>query len=140
MSDNLLDLFGATSESILITIKRDGRPQSSNVTHYWDAERRTALVSVTADRAKTRNIVRDPRVSLHVNAAEFYRGYAVGEGIGALTAVAQSPDDEAVAALIDYYRALRGEHPDWAEYAQAMIDQRRQLLRLRVDRVYGLAR
>ncbi len=136
----LLRLFADTSESILITLKRDGRPQSSNVTHTWDAEHRTARVSVTDDRAKTRNILRDPRVSLHVNAAQFYGGYAVGEGIGVLGPVAHEPDDEAVAALIDYYRTLRGEHPDWAEYAQAMIDQKRRLLTIPIDRVYGLAR
>ncbi|GAA4383701.1 PPOX class F420-dependent oxidoreductase [Tsukamurella soli] len=140
LADPLLQLFADTSDSILITIKRDGRPQSSNVTHAWDAAESTARISVTDDRAKTRNILRDPRVSLHVNAANFYGGYAVGEGRGTLTPVAESPDDETVAALIDYYRAIRGEHPDWNEYAAAMIEQKRRLLAVPIERVYGFVR
>jgi len=75
----LLDLVAAHNRAVLATIKRDGRPQLSNVIYAWDPGTQTARVSVTADRAKTRNAARDPRVSLHVSATDFW-SYAVVEG------------------------------------------------------------
>ena len=122
--------------SVLITLKADGRPQSSNVMHWTDNDG-VVHVSVTDSRAKVRNIRRDPRVSLHVVADDFW-AYAVLEGDAELTPVAASPDDATVDELVAYYRALNGEHPDWDEYRAAMINDQRLVLRLRPTHAYGL--
>jgi PPOX class probable F420-dependent enzyme len=122
--------------SVLITLKADGRPQSSNVMHWTDDDG-VVHVSVTDSRAKVRNIRRDPRVSLHVVADDFW-AYAVLEGDAELTPVAASPDDATVDELVAYYRALNGEHPDWDEYRAAMVADQRLVLRLRPTHAYGL--
>ncbi|NAZ77437.1 TIGR03618 family F420-dependent PPOX class oxidoreductase [Kineococcus sp. T13] len=132
----MLDLLAATSRSVLVTIKRDGRPQLSNVTHHYDPVRRLVRVSVTADRAKARNLERDPRASLHVSSEDFW-SWTVVEGEASLSAVAADPHDEAVDELVDLYRALAGEHPDWEDYRAAMVRDRRRVVRLPVARAYG---
>lgn len=120
---------------MLATVKRDGRPQLSNVVYvYTDGAIR---ISVTDDRAKTANLRRDPRASFHVS-PDFWT-YAVAEGTAELTPVAQSPDDATVDELVDIYRAVSGEHPDWTEFREAMVAQRRLVIRVRVDRLYGQA-
>ncbi|WP_430330993.1 PPOX class F420-dependent oxidoreductase [Rhodococcus sp. ACT016] len=135
----LLDVVASQNKAILATLKRDGRPQLSNVLYAWDPETRTARVSVTADRAKTRNAARDPRVSLHVSAPDFWT-YAVVEGDAELSAVAADPHDAAVDELAETYRAATGrEHEDWDEFRRAMVVERRQVLRVRADRAYGIA-
>lgn len=135
----LLDLVASQNKAILATLKRDGRPQLSNVLYAWDPDTRTARVSVTADRAKTRNAARDPRVSLHVSAPDFW-SYAVLEGDADLSAVAADPHDAAVDELVETYRAATGhEHEDWDAFRRAMIEERRQVLRVRAGRVYGMA-
>lgn len=121
--------------SVLMTIKRDGRPQSSNVMHVVDDGR--FLVSVTDDRAKTRNARRDPRVSLHVSAPDFW-SYVVVDGEVEVMPVAQEPDDATTQALVDYYRAAAGEHPDWDEYRRVMVLERRLLLRITPSHAYGM--
>ncbi|MCA1004819.1 PPOX class F420-dependent oxidoreductase [Rhodococcus hoagii] len=135
----LLDLVASQNKAALATVKRDGRPQLSNVLYAWDPGTRTARVSVTADRAKTRNAARDPRVSLHVSAPDFW-SYAVLEADAELSAVAADPHDAAVDELVDVYRAATGrEHEDWEEFRRAMVEERRLVLRVRADRVYGMA-
>jgi len=120
---------------MLATVKRDGRPQLSNVVYvYTDGAIR---ISVTDDRAKTANLRRDPRASFHVS-PDFWT-YAVAEGTAELTPVAQSPDDATVDELVDIYRSVSGEHPDWTEFREAMVAQRRLVIRVRVDRLYGQA-
>lgn len=132
----LLDLFTQLRGGILITLKRDGRPQSSVVTHVFDRGTSVLRVSLTDDRAKTRNLRRDPRASYHVTRPDL-GAYAVGEGLAELTPVAADPRDATVDALVAYYRAARGEHPDWDAYRAAMVADRRLLLTLRIDHVYG---
>jgi PPOX class probable F420-dependent enzyme len=136
LDPTLLALFDEIRGGTLITLKRDGRPQSSVVGHVWDAATRTLRISVTDDRAKTRNLRRDPRASYQVTRPDL-RGYAVGEGVAELGPVAAEPHDAAVEDLVAYYREVSGEHPDWDEYRAAMIADRRLLLRIRLDRVYG---
>jgi PPOX class probable F420-dependent enzyme len=132
----LLGLFAELRGGSLITLKRDGRPQASVVIHAWDAASRTIRVSLTDDRAKTRNLRRDPRASYHVVAPDL-RAWAVGEGFAELTPPAEDPDDATVKALVELYRTLAGEHPDWSEYRAAMVADRRVVLTLAFEHVYG---
>lgn len=124
------------SKGVLATHKRNGRPQMSNMMYaVVDGEIR---FSVTADRAKTANLERDPRASLHVTADDFW-SYVVVDGDADLTAVTAAADDAAAEMLRTTYRAISGEHPDWDEYNQAMIDQRRLVIRLQPVHAYGMA-
>ena len=132
--DQYLEFLAANHQGVLITLKRDGRPQSSNVV-YQCADGRVR-VSLTADRAKTRNAARDPRVSLHVTPN--FGSYVVGEGSAALTPVAAAPNDAVVEELVDLYRSLAGEHPDWADFRAAMVSERRQVLSFQVTHAYGM--
>lgn len=132
----LVDLFSEITGGTLITLKRDGRPQSSVVTHAFDPTTRTLRISVTDGRAKTRNLRRDPRAGYQVTRPDL-GAYAVGEGLAELTPAAQDPQDATVEALITLYRDLAGEHPDWNDYRAAMVADRRVLLRIRLDHVYG---
>ena len=123
---------------VLATLKRDGRPQLSNITYTYDGAGDGGLlrISVTADRAKTRNLLADPRASVHVTSADFW-SWVVVEGDADLTPPAADPDDATVDELVAYYRSLSGEHPDWAGYRQAMVAERRLLIRLRPTHAYG---
>jgi PPOX class probable F420-dependent enzyme len=134
---NLRALVDNRKRGVLVTIKRDGRPQLSNVSYaVVDGSVR---VSVTDDRAKTRNARRDPRVSLHVTSEDFW-SYAVVEGDAELTPAAADPHDATVEELIDLYRAVSGgEHPDWDDYRAAMVNDRRLVLRLPITKLYGMA-
>ncbi|WP_245160749.1 PPOX class F420-dependent oxidoreductase [Blastococcus sp. CT_GayMR16] len=121
---------------VLATIKSDGRPQLSNVGYSYDPETQLFRVSVTADRAKTRNLERDPRVTLHVASKDFWTWVAV-EGTAELTPVAADPNDPTVEELVTYYRGINGEHPDWDEYRAAMVADRRLVVRFRAEHTYG---
>ncbi|MEU8185156.1 PPOX class F420-dependent oxidoreductase [Micromonospora sp. NPDC049044] len=134
----LTDLIAGRSMGVLATIRRDGRPQLSTVVYSFDRDAGLIRVSVTDGRAKTANLRRDPRASFHVSSEDGW-AYAVVEGRAELTPPATEPDDATVEELVDLYRTLSGEHPDWDEYRQAMVDDRRLVLRLHVQRVYGLA-
>ena len=134
----LLAMFDEIRGGTLITLKRDGRPQSSVVGHVFDAATGTVRISVTDSRAKTRNLRRDPRVSYQVTRPDL-SGYAVGEGVAELGAVAADPHDAAADALVAHYRDVSGEHPDWEDYRAAMVADGRLLLAVRLDRVYGWA-
>jgi len=117
-------------DGILATIKRDGRPQLLNILYFLDDDGRIKI-SVTRTRAKTHNLRRDPRASLHVQGRDRYE-YLVAEGTAELV------EGEGVAeALRHYYRKVRGEHPDWAVYDAAMLTEKRLLLSISVDRAYG---
>ncbi len=135
--DKLLALIADNSLGVLATIKGDGRPQMSNVTYHFDPRELTVEVSVTEPRAKTRNLRRDPRASLLVSSEDGW-SYAVAEGDAVLSPPAAAPDDDTVEALITLYRNVAGEHPDWDEYRQAMVLERRVLLRLPVSHLYGM--
>ncbi|WP_328293876.1 PPOX class F420-dependent oxidoreductase [Kineococcus sp. NBC_00420] len=134
--NDLLDLLASTRNSVLVTLKRDGRPQLSNVSHHVDRATGLIRISVTAGRAKSKNLERDPRASLHVTSPDFW-SWVVVEGDVTLSAVAEREDDEAVEELVDLYRALAGEHPDWDDYRRAMVADRRRVVRLPVGHVYG---
>ena len=132
----MLEFVAGRHAGVLATIKRDGRPQLSNVGYAYDADADLVRVSVTADRAKTRNLERDPRVSLHVTSADFWT-WVVVEGTAELTPVAADPHDATVEELVTYYRAVSGEHPDWDDYRAAMVRDRRRVVRFSAEHAYG---
>ncbi len=136
--DTLRDLLGTHGNGGLVALKRDGRPQISTVSYAYDRDRDLIRVSVTADRAKTANLRRDPRASLYVTGNRGW-AYAVAEARAELMPTAASTDDASVEELVDIYRAIGGEHPDWDEYRRAMVQDGRVPLLLHVERVYGLA-
>ncbi len=132
-------LFSDHGVGALVTLKADGRPQISNVMYSFDRARQLFEVSVTDTRAKTTNLRRDPRVSLHVSSADGW-SYAVAEGRAELSPPASDPHDATVAGLAALYEKLQGRHPDWDEFRTAMIHERRLLLTVHVERVYGVTR
>ncbi len=132
-----LDYARSRRNGVLVTQKRDGRPQLSNIS-YAVGDDGLVRISITADRAKYRNLQRDERASLHVTAEDFW-SYVVLEGDAELSAVAAAPDDAAVDELVALYRAVLGEHPDWDEYRAAMVADRRVVVRLRPTHPYGMA-
>ena len=135
--DKLLAVISGNSLGVLATIKQNGRPQLSNVSYNFDPRNLVIQVSITEPRAKTRNLRRDPRASIHVTADDGW-SYAVAEGDAILTPPAASPQDDTVEGLIALYRNIAGEHPDWDDYRRAMVDDRRVLLTLPITHVYGM--
>jgi len=122
---------------VLVTLKRDGRPQLSNIAYAFDG--RIARISVTADRAKTRNLARDPRASLHVTIPDFWR-WVVAEGTADLSPVTTEPGDAVGQELLALHDAVqRAPHSDPVEFFAAMVADRRQVVRLHVERFYGQA-
>ncbi|MGY0005015.1 PPOX class F420-dependent oxidoreductase [Micromonospora sp. I033] len=133
----LTDLIASRRLGVLATLKRDGRPQLSTVVYSLDRDAGLIRVSVTDGRAKTANLRRDPRASFHVSSEDGW-AYAVAEARAELTPVAERPDDPTVEELVGLYRAVQGEHPDWDDFRRAMVAERRLVLRLHVERVYGM--
>jgi PPOX class probable F420-dependent enzyme len=131
-----LDYLRSQRNGVLATLKRDGRPQMSIVSYYVGDDQ-ALRVSITDDRAKTRNMRRDPRVSLLVPANDLY-AYVVVEGEADLLPPAADPHDATADALVAYYANVRGEHPDWDEYRAAMVADKRLILTLRPSRAYGM--
>ncbi len=121
----------------LATLKRDGRPQLSNVSYTFDPDRDLVRASVTDGRAKVRNLRRDPRASLMVSSPDGW-SYVVLEGEVTFSEVAAAPADDAVEELVEVYRLIAGEHDDWDDYRRAMVQDRRLVLRLQVARAYGM--
>jgi PPOX class probable F420-dependent enzyme len=133
--DRALEAARATTRSVLVTLRRDGRPQLSNVVHLVGADG-LVRVSTTADRAKFHNLRRTPWASLKVDGESFW-SYAVLEGDVTLSEVAADPTDPAVEELVALYRGISGEHPDWDDYRRTMVADRRVVVRLRPTYAYG---
>ncbi len=121
---------------VLVTQKRDGRPQLSNVM-YIAGDDDVVRISITADRAKYKNLRREPKASLHVTRDDFY-AYVVLDADVELSAVAQAPDDAAVEELVALYRSMVGEHDDWDDYRASMVKDRRLVARLTPTHAYGM--
>ena len=124
----LLEFIRTRHHAIVITVRGDGRPQASPVTCGVDDEGRI-VIATYPERAKTRNARRDPRVSVLFLSDDFGGAWVQVDGTGEVLDV---PD--AVEPLVDYFRAISGEHPDWAEYREAMLKQGKSLLRVTPDR------
>lgn len=120
----LLDFVRPRHHMVVITTRSDGRPQSSPVSGGVDEQGRI-VISTYPDRAKTANARRHPEVSVMVLSEDFDGAWVQVDGD---CEVIDAPDS--VEPLVDYFRSISGEHPDWAEYRQAMLDQGKSLLRI----------
>jgi uncharacterized protein len=126
-----MEFIGANTRGVLATIKRDGRPQLSHISYTLDDDG-LIKISVTQDRAKTKNARRDPRVSLNVVGDNWYQ-YVVVEGTAGFI------EEDPLPALRHVYERIAGKpHPDWDEFDEAMINDRRLVMTISIDRLYPL--
>jgi PPOX class probable F420-dependent enzyme len=126
--DELLAFLRPRHHAVLMTTRRDGRPQASPNTCGVDAEGRI-VISTYPERAKAANIRRHPQVSVCVLSDEFNGPWVQVDGTAE---VLDLPD--ALEPLVEYFRVISGEHPDWDEYRRAMSQQGKSLIRVRIER------
>jgi PPOX class probable F420-dependent enzyme len=131
--EELLAFIRPRHHAILMTTRKDGRPQSSPNTCGVDAEGRI-VISTYPERAKAANVRRDPRVSVCVLSDDFGGPWVQIDGTAEVLDL-----PEALEPLVEYFRGISGEHPDWEEYRQAMRDQGKSLIRITIDRWGPLA-
>ncbi|HZG05127.1 MAG TPA: PPOX class F420-dependent oxidoreductase [Streptomyces sp.] len=122
--DELLEFVRPRHRAVLLTRRADGSPQGSPVTCGVDGEGRV-VVSTYPERAKTRNARRDPAVGVIVLSDDWNGPWVQIDGTAEVLDVPES-----VEPLVEYYRAVAGEHPDWDEYREAMARQGKSLLRI----------
>lgn len=122
--EELLEFVRPRHQMVLVTQRSDGRPQASPVTGGVDPEGRI-VISTYPERAKTTNARRDPEVSVVVLSDDFGGAWVQVDGD---CEVIDPP--ESVEPLVEYFRCISGEHPNWDEYRQAMLDQGKSLLRI----------
>jgi PPOX class probable F420-dependent enzyme len=120
----LLDFVRVRHHFVLVTTRKDGRPQVSPVSGGVDDQGRL-VISTYPGRAKTVNAERDPRVSVCVLSDDFGGPWVQVDGQAEVLHMPQAED-----ALVDYYRCIAGEHPDWEEYRAAMRVQGKSLIRI----------
>ena len=126
--DELLAFLRPRHKAILITNRRDGRPQASPNTCGVDAEGRI-VISTYPERAKAANLRRDPQVSVCVLSDDFGGAWVQVDGTAEVLDL-----PEALEPLVEYFRCISGEHPDWDEYRRAMREQGKSLIRITIDR------
>lgn len=129
-----LEWAATKRNAVLITLRRDGRAQSSDIA--FGVVDDVIKISVTDDRAKTRNIIRDPRVVFHITDPGSW-SYVSIDAVASLSDVATAPDDAAADELVGLYQVIAGEHDDWDEYRRAMVSDRRRVVRLDPQSVTG---
>lgn len=125
--DALIDFLRPRHRVVLMTTRADGRPQSSPVSCGVDAEGRL-VISTYPERAKVTNIRRDPRVSACVLSDDWNGPWVQVDGTAEVLDL-----PEALEPLVDYFRSISGEHPDWDEYRAAMVKQGKSLIRVTID-------
>jgi len=113
--------------AVLATRRTGGQPQMSPVAAAVDAAGKI-VISTRETAIKTRNLRRDPHASLCVISDGFFGPWIQIDGVAEIVAL-----PEAMQGLVDYYRAVSGEHPDWDEYRRAMEQERRVLVRITID-------
>ena len=126
--DDLLDFLRPRHRALIVTSRADGSPQISPVTCGVDEQGRVAI-STYPERAKVRNARRSPSVSLCVLSDEWNGPWVQVDGTAE---VLDQP--EALEPLVDYFRSISGEHPDWDEYREAMQRQDKSLIRVSIER------
>lgn len=124
-----LDYVRANTRAVLHTYRRDGRPQLSPVTVAVDGEDKV-VISSRETAIKVHNLRRDPRASLCVFPDKWLGRWVQLDGTARIQSL-----PEALEPLVDYYRGLRGEHPDWDDYRRAMVADQRLLIRITLERV-----
>ena len=122
------DFLRSNHHAVMATTRSDGRPQLSPVDAVVDEEGRV-VISTRETAMKTRNLRRDPHISMCVLNARFYGGWAQVEGQAEII-----PLPEAMDLLVDYYRRAAGEHPDWDDYRAAMVRDKRVVVRFTIER------
>ncbi|WP_306839393.1 PPOX class F420-dependent oxidoreductase [Catenuloplanes nepalensis] len=125
--DELLDFVRPRHHAVLMTTRTDGRPQASPVTMGVDTEGRI-VISTYPERAKSSNVRRNPLVSVCVMSDEFNGAWVQVDGTAE---VLDLPG--ALEPLVEYFRCISGEHPDWDEYRAAMVAQGKSLIRVTID-------
>ncbi|GAB4105958.1 MULTISPECIES: PPOX class F420-dependent oxidoreductase [Micromonospora] len=125
--DDLLDFLRPRHRVVLMTTRADGRPQSSPVSAGIDGQGRL-VVSTYPERAKVTNIRRDPRVSACVLSDDWNGPWVQIDGTAEVLDL-----PEALEPLVDYFRSISGEHPDWDDYRAAMVRQGKSLIRVTID-------
>lgn len=125
--DQALDHVRRNNHAVLCTIKQNGTPQMSPVLAAVDDEG-FVVMSSRNGLAKVNNLRRDPRAWLCVLSEQFFGDWVQ---LGGRVEVIDLP--EALNPLVDYYRKVSGEHPDWAAYGEAMVADERVVLRMEVD-------
>jgi len=128
--DELLDFVRTRHHLLLVTTRSDGRPQVSPVTGGVDTDGRI-VISTYPDRAKVTNLRREPRASVLVLSDEFDGAWVQVDGTAE---VLDMPSQEAEDGLVEYFRCISGEHPDWDEYRAAMRRQGKSLVRITPER------
>ena len=126
--DEARDYLRHNHRAVLATMRRDGTPQMSPVACAVDSGG-DVVVSSRETAIKTKNVRRDPRAWLCVFPDTFYGGHVQVEGDVTVVSLPEAMD-----GLVDYYRAVAGEHPDWDDYRQAMAEEQRVLIKLRLTR------
>jgi PPOX class probable F420-dependent enzyme len=126
--DELLEFLRSRHRGMLATRRRDGSPQLSPVTCGVDP-RGWITIATYPQRVKALNVRRDPHVSIVVQSDDWNGEYVQVDGFAE---VVDLPD--AVEPLVDYFRAISGEHPDWDEYRRAMVDQGKCVIRIEIAR------
>ena len=126
--EQLLEFIRPRHHAILMTTRKDGRPQSSPNTCGVDAEGRI-IISTYPDRVKATNVRRNPLVSVCVLSDDFGGAWVQVDGTAEVLDL-----PEALEPLVEYFRVIAGEHSDWDEYRQAMRDQGKSLIRITIDR------
>ena len=127
--DQLTDFVRTRHRVTLVTTRRDGRPQISPVTAGVDNSGRI-VISTYPDRAKAVNARRHQAVSVLVHSDDWDGPYVQVDGTAK---VLDMPAEQAEDALVEYFRCIAGEHPDWDEYRQAMRRQGKSLIRITID-------
>ncbi|MET8230286.1 PPOX class F420-dependent oxidoreductase [Micromonospora sp. NPDC005298] len=125
--DTLLDFLRPRHRVVLMTTRADGRPQSSPVSAGVDGQGRL-VVSTYPERAKVTNIRRDPRVSACVLSDDWNGPWVQIDGTAEVLDL-----PEALEPLVEYFRSISGEHPDWDDYRAAMVRQGKSLIRVTID-------
>ncbi len=136
LPDNIREFIASNDKAVLSTFRRNGAAQLSIV--VVGAHDDGAAFTTTEDRAKLLNLRRDPRCSLLVSQDSWW-GFVVLEGKARILAPDTTDPEELRQAFRDVYRSISGEHPDWDEYDRAMVEDKRAVVVVVPDRIYGTA-
>ena len=136
LPDNIRDFISSNDKAVLSTFRRNGAAQLSIV--VVGAYGEGAAFTTTEDRAKLLNLRRDRRCSLLVSQDGWW-GFVVLEGTARIMAADNTDAEELRQAFRDVYRSISGEHPDWDEYDRAMVEDRRAVVVVVPERIYGTA-